>query len=253
MTKQLKTSWESSSSWYDDIVGEKGHYYHEHVILPKLLPLMALDKKKDAAVLDLGCGQGILERHLPKQIEYAGIDLSSSLIKAAKSRNQNPKHTFYVGDITKPLPIADKKFSHIVVVLALQNIEKPDLLLKNVSKHLAKDGQLFLVLNHPCFRIPRQTHWQVDEKKKLQYRRIDSYLSPMKIPIQMHPGKKEGETWSFHHSLSDYSHLLYQENFAISLLEEWISDKKSTGGKARMENRARQEFPLFLSLVCRKF
>ena len=29
-----KTSWEGSHEWYDKIVGEKGHYFHEHVIFP---------------------------------------------------------------------------------------------------------------------------------------------------------------------------------------------------------------------------
>ena len=29
------TSWETSSAWYDKIVGAKGHYYHEQVILPE--------------------------------------------------------------------------------------------------------------------------------------------------------------------------------------------------------------------------
>jgi len=35
-------------------------------------------------------------------------------------------------------------------------------------------------------------------------------------------------------------------------MEEWISDKKSTGAKARMENRSREEFPLFLALLAQK-
>lgn len=252
MTKQPKTSWESSSSWYDDIVGQKGHYYHEHIIIPKLLSLLNVSKTKTPSILDLACGQGILARSIPKQVEYVGVDISPSLIKAAKSRSKNPSHKFFIGDVTKKLPFPIKKFSHIIIILALQNIEKPEMVLKNISDYLAPDGQLFLVLNHPCFRIPRQSSWGIDEKKKLQYRRIDSYISPMKIPIQTHPGKKEGQTWSFHHPLSDFSRWLHQENFVISLMEEWISDKTSSGAKARMENRARKEFPLFLALVCRK-
>jgi len=253
MAKQSKTSWESSASWYDDTVGQKGHYYHEHVILPKLIELM--DLKKGDQLLDLACGQGILSRVIPKYIKYSGVDIAKTLIEAAKKRCLNPLHSFLAQDATKPIPILKNAFTHATIILALQNIEDPLSVLKNAKAHLAKGGSLFLVLNHPCFRIPRQSHWGIDEKKKLQYRRMDSYLSMQKIPIQMHPGqmhseKKQEQTWSFHHSLSDLTHMLFDAGFVISKIEEWASDKKSTGGKARMENRARKEFPLFMTLVC---
>ena len=32
-----KTSFEKSNSWYNKLVGEKGHYYHQKVIIPKIL------------------------------------------------------------------------------------------------------------------------------------------------------------------------------------------------------------------------
>lgn len=251
MTKQIKTSWESSASWYEEIVGEKGHYYHKNVILPKLLSSIDF-KKKNTKILDLACGPAVLARALPKHVQYVGIDLSLSLIRHAKKHAKNPLHTFLKLDATKKLPFPKEEFSDATVILALQNIENPKLLLQNAFHHLQSKGNLFLVCNHPCFRIPRQSHWGIDEKKKLQYRRVDSYLSSLKIPIQMHPGKKKEMTWSFHHSLSDYSKMLRDTGFVILQIEEWISDKKSSGAKAKMENRARREFPLFMTFVCQK-
>jgi hypothetical protein len=35
-------------------------------------------------------------------------------------------------------------------------------------------------------------------------------------------------------------------------MEEWCSDKKSEGAAARMEDRARKEFPLFLTILASK-
>ncbi len=29
-----QTSWQKVSRWYNDAVGEEGHYYHQHLILP---------------------------------------------------------------------------------------------------------------------------------------------------------------------------------------------------------------------------
>src|SRR5262249_49920639 len=110
------------------------------------------------------------------------------------------------------------------------------------------------VLNHPCFRIPRQSSWQVDSEKKIQYRRLDRYLSPMQIPINAHPskGERSATTLSFHHPLSAYSQWLRDAGFVISCMEEWCSDKVSTGSAAKMENRSRAEFPLFLTLLSQK-
>jgi len=45
---------------------------------------------------------------------------------------------------------------------------------------------------------------------------------------------------------------LKENEFTIDIIEEWTSDKESVGKVAKMENRARSEFPLFLALKCRK-
>jgi len=248
-----RSEWENVDKWYDRLVGQEGHYYHRQIVLPKLLKCLDLNNFDSPSLLDLACGQGVLASHLPSHVDYTGIDLAPSLIAAAKKKAQSHQR-FLVADICKPLPLSKKEFTHAVILLALQNVAHPDKALMNAAKHLVPGGILAIVLNHPCFRIPRQSSWLIDEKKKMQCRRIDSYLSPLKIPILMQPGKgKDSETtWSFHHSLSDFSRFLAQAGFAIALIEEWTSDKKSTGKNAKMENRARMEFPLFLTFLAKK-
>ncbi len=243
-----KSSWEGSHQWYDRAVGDKGHYYHQKIILPGVLRLLHLTS--ESTLLDLACGQGILARHIPEEVSYTGIDISPSLIRAATGYKHPKHHRFIIGDVTQKLPLQEK-FSHASLILALQNIEKPLSLFKNVAKHLEAKGLFVIVLNHPYFRIPRQTSWQVDVLKKIQYRRVDRYLSPLKIPIQTHPGQKinSEETLSFHYPLSDYSRWLKEAGFVITEIQEWCSDKTSVGGAAAMENRSRQEFPLFMTLV----
>lgn len=244
------TSWESVSDWYGDLVGERGHYYHEHVILPKLPKLLNL--QKDSKLLDLACGDGILGRTLAKGIDYVGIDISQGLIGQAKAKDNDKKHRYLVGDATQPLQI-EGKFTHAAVILAMQNIEHPENVFANLAKFMEKNGTCVIVFNHPCFRIPRQSSWGVDESKKLQYRRIDRYMTPMNIPIQSHPSKgmQSANTVTFHRPISDYVRFLTESDFVIDGLEEWCSDKKSTGGNSRMENRAREEFPLFLTIRAR--
>lgn len=251
MTPPKNTSWQQVASWYDGIVGQDGHYYHQHVVLPGTLKLLELSA--DSRVLDIACGQGILSRAIPKVRQYLGLDSAKGLIEAAKRGVKNPDYSFMALDATKSWGNVPKNFTHACILLALQNIERADLAIKNASEHLDTKGKLLIVINHPMFRIPRQSGWGIDEKTKQQYRWVNRYASPLKVPITMHPGQKnEHTTWSFHKSLHDYVQMLAQAGFVIKNIEEWQSDKESVGKAAKMENRARAEFPLFMAILAEK-
>ena len=249
MEKQGKsrksTSWEPVAPWYKGIVGDEGHYFHKQIILPGVKRLL----KSSESVLDLACGNGILSRQLLPSIQYHGIDLSPSLIKEAKQNTKSTTHSFSVADITNPLITPAKAYSSAVCILAVQNLSEPKLAFQNAFNALVTKGIFIIVINHPCFRIPRQSSWQIDDVKKIQYRRIDRYMSPLEVPIQTHPGKSSTlSTLSYHHPLTDYVSWLNSAGFFIDTIEEWCSDKESTGKAARMENRARDEFPLFMAI-----
>lgn len=247
----METSWNKVGDWYGKIVGGKGHYFHQHVILPNSLRLLLLDSQSQ--VLDVGCGNGWFSHFIPQSCSYLGVDAAASLIDKARQQNTNSNFDFEILDLTKNLKLKIKNYSHALAILSLQNMEKPDIAIKNVASVVASKGKFLLVLNHPMFRIPRQTEWGIDEKNKAQYRRINRYLSPFKIPIVAHPGEKGSPvTWSFHHSLADYSKFLNDAGFAIEVIEEWISDKTSQGPAAKMENFARQEFPMFMAILAVK-
>lgn len=234
------------SNWYDKLVKDKGHYYHVNVIIPNVLKL--LESKK--SVLDLACGQGVLQRHLDKNIEYLGVDISSNMINKANSYNKNKKHSFISKDLSKIVQFEKKDFEAACIILSLQDIENPSNLLKNAANHLIKNGLLILVINHPCFRIPRQSSWEIDSNKNIQYRRIDKYLSSMKIPICVNYEQNSNSKTiiSNHFPIKTLSEYLFDSGFYIEKIDEWISDKKSTGSKAKMEDRSREEIPLFMSI-----
>lgn len=241
-----KSSWHTVSKWYGGITKGGGHYYHEHVVIPKTLKLLELED--NSMLLDLGCGTGALARQIPKNIIYTGVDIARGMIDEAKKADRNAKHSYVSADVTGDFH-APTTFSHATCILSLQNIKDQNAVIQQASKHLAPKGVLVLVLNHPTFRIPRQSSWQVDPQNKIEYRRINRYLSPLEIPINMHPGEKGSAiTWSYHLPISAYSQFLRDAGFVIEALEEWTSDKQSVGKASRMENRAREEFPLFLAI-----
>ncbi len=246
MNKPKNTSWEQSGKWYNKIVGTRGHYFHENLILPNVLRLLNLEK--NSTLLDIGCGQGILAKKIPPTIEYTGIDLAKNLINYAGQSDKNRKHIYYIADATKPIPSGNRNYSHAAAILALQNIENAASAIQQVSYCLQNKGKFIIVLNHPCFRIPRQSGWGIGENQ-IQYRYINRYMSPLKIPINMHPGKNQSElTWSFHQPLSYYIQSLKANGFLVDSIEEWVSNKTSKGPAAGMENLARSEIPLFLAI-----
>jgi ubiquinone/menaquinone biosynthesis C-methylase UbiE len=245
-----ETSWKQVSDWYDSIVGEKGHYYHRELILPKVLE--SLDLHDGNRLLDIGCGQGVLARVIPKKVRYVGIDKAKPLLNAAEKYGKTNNQTFIHADLTHPWPLAHlSPFSHAACILVLQNIEHPAKIFEQLAKVLQENGRAIFVVNHPYFRIPRQSRWSFDEKTKTQTRELFSYMTPQKIPILTHPGKGSTTTWSFHVPLCEYSAISRAYGFTIEAIDEWCSPKHSTGAAARAENRARKEFPLFMAITFR--
>ena len=79
-------------------------------------------------------------------------------------------------------------------------------------------------------------------------------MSHLEIPIQINPSRDENSKSiiSYHDPISKYFSWLNENGFVVLNLFELISDKKSEGKFKKMEDRAREEFPLFLSLLCEK-
>ena len=244
------TSWGSVSTWYNELV-ENDDSYQTKVIAPNLMRIMGEVKGKH--VLDLACGQGYFSRLLDAQGAIVdALDISPELVEHAK-RKGGTHITYHVGPAHK-LPFLKNGSTDIVIsVLAFQNIENLPEVMAEIARVLSKDGTVYLVLNHPAFRIPQGSDWGFDEGKNVQYRKEEYYLSEKKIVIDMHPGKKGSpKTVSFHHPLQYFFKLFGKYNFAVTRLEEWNSHKKSQPGpREKAEDRARKEFPLFMAVQLR--
>ncbi len=199
--------------------------------------------------MDLGCGAGLFAKEfLAKGAQVIGVDISEDLIKTAQSNAAGGK--FYVGSADNLNFLKNNSIDKITLILAIQNIENVNSVFAECQRVLKNSGKIFLVMNHPAFRVPKHSSWEWDEKNKVQYRRLDRYMSEIGEKIQMHPGEAPKEaTISFHRPLQVYFKSLAKNRFCVARLEEWISHKKSeVGPRAKVEDRARKEFPLFLFL-----
>ncbi|MSU55536.1 MAG: class I SAM-dependent methyltransferase [Candidatus Taylorbacteria bacterium] len=247
------TSWNKVAGWYDEMLESGEGTYQKDLILPNVLRL--LDVKKGEKVLDLGCGQGFFSREVFKVgAEVVGVDLSKNLIDLAIKHS--PKEIKFVVAPADKLGFVDGGTQDAVLCIsAIQNVKNVAGLFSESFRTLKIGGRMLIVMNHPAFRIPKRTSWGFDEVTRFQYRRVDEYLSESVSEINMTPGSDSFvSTVSFHHPLQFYFKALTKAGFLIGRLEEWNSGKTSQPGpRANAENKARKEFPLFLTLEVIKF
>lgn len=266
------TSWEQVASWYDQLLDERGSDLYERVILPGVERLLRAEP--GMRVLDVACGQGIAARRVAAGgAEVVGVDASESLIEAARARaataaegagdgaeadGETPgdtasargSATFLVGDARSIGAMSLGEFDRAMSVMALTNIDPLAPVFEGVAASLKPGGSFVMVISHPAFRVIRNSSWGWDAKARRQYRRVDAYMSPMRQPVQMHPGAAPDiKTWTFHRPLQDYVAALGRAGLAVETLEEWVSPRASVSGpRAKEENRIRAEIPMFLAL-----
>lgn len=244
--------WDPVAAWYDKLVGESGSDYHRNVILPAALKMLA--PQPGESIIDVCCGQGVLARPLLDAGigRFTGVDASPRLIAAARSRHgHDPRAAWLVADVCQPGAWTDASHDAAACLMAVHDVADAVALCANLARALKPGGRAVLVMMHPCFRIPRVSHWGWDADQKIQFRRLDSYRTPLEIPITTHPGKDTGERTAFHHrTLADLLTALGQGGLAVTACEELYSHRRSqaTGPFSKAEHRAAQEFPLFLAV-----
>jgi hypothetical protein len=105
------------------------------------------------------------------------------------------------------------------------------------------------MLTHPCFRIPRRSGWGWDQGRRLQYRRVDRYLSPLAVPMKHYGSSGHGATRSHHRPLERYVNGLAAHGLLIDCLRELATHKApQPGPHARAARQANREIPLFLGM-----
>ncbi len=279
--------WEHVAAWYDEHLTHGPSDLYREVVLPGVLRM--LDVKTGERVLDVACGQGWLARELATAgANVVGVDASPSLITAAKSHGSAAE--FIIGDARElervlgsaPLTRGAEpgSFDAAVSVLALMNIEPLRPVLEGVSRMLRGGGRFVAVMLHPAFRSPGRTSWGWEESSasgypassrrvssddtpprpapRVQYRRVDAYLSIARSDIVMNPGAaahgaEPVHTWTYHRPIGVYVEAMAKAGLLVEAMEEWPSHRRSEPGpRAAVEDRARREIPMFLAVRCVK-
>lgn len=264
------TSWDPVASWYKKWVGKEGSEYHRALAIPAALDLLELSPGE--RLLDIGCGTGVLCRYLPKEVDYTGVDASPRLIAYARAQNASsqghtggPERTgsrrgtrrFLIGDavcLDRTHGLTAAGADAALFLLSIQDMGPLDEVLAGAAWAVSQTGRIVIVMLHPCFRVPRQSGWGWDQERKLQYRRIDAYLSPMVVPVRPVARGHPGSIKHFHAPLYAYVNGLARHGFSIDRMVELAPYPaiERRGPNAKAENRANREIPVFLGLRARR-
>lgn len=93
-------------------------------------------------VIDVGCGTGNLSLALlrsPKVEHVTGIDLSAAYVEHARSRSDDPRLEFAVGDACR-LPFPDGWFDHSLSMLVLQFVPGADAAVREMRRVTRRGG-----------------------------------------------------------------------------------------------------------------
>jgi SAM-dependent methyltransferase len=249
-----QTSWDPLAYWYNGWVGEGGSEHHREVAIPATVRL--LEPRPGERILDLGAGQGVLAPVIVRTgAQYVGVDASPRLLDMAR-KHHGGAGRYILGDARR-LPslegLAAASFDAVVFLLSIQDMDPLEPVLRSAAWALKPGGRVVIMMTHPAFRMPRQSGWGWDEGRKLVYRRIDRYLTPLPIPMKTLPGREStGTTRSFHRPLSMYVNGLADQGLLLDRMDEIPAHKLTTAGEnAKAVDLARREIPLFLGLRAR--
>lgn len=116
-------------------------------VLRQSLPL-------NARILDVGCGNGVISRHLGRiGFNVLGIDVSEKAIEAASSITPMPNVRFLKMG-AEELVASGIKYDAIICSEVLEHLKSPDMLLQVLRSSLASDGKLIITV--PNGQGPRE-------------------------------------------------------------------------------------------------
>jgi SAM-dependent methyltransferase len=247
-SRPTDTSWDRVAGWYDGWVGSQGSHYHRALAIPAVLDL--LDPRPNESILDVGAGQGVLAPYVARAgARYTGVDASARLIGTARRRHGRLGR-FLVGDARRLSTVSGlgaNSQDAAVFLLSVQDMDPLEAVLGSVAWALRPTSRIVMLMTHPAFRVPRHSGWGFDPSRKLAYRRLDAYLSPMDVP--MRSVGREPPTRSFHRPIATYVNALARVGFAVDAMLE-IPDlpPDARPSVARRSSPSNPEIPLFLGL-----
>ena len=179
-------------------------YYKEHATVQEtsaLALIEGLNLRKDEAILDIGCGEGTVTRHIAERIpegHVVGIDISEEMISLAIEEQRLPNLCFECQG-AESFTLQDT-FERVVSFHALHWVKDHASILKQIKKVLKPQGSIHFLMVSGGEKESRIG--EVFERE------------PWKSEIQNY------EERFFNHTAEDYQQLLKEQGFLVERIEE---------------------------------
>jgi SAM-dependent methyltransferase len=204
--------WEAHAGWWQDEFTDGADPEYEE----QILPLVAEHLQGATRVLDVGCGEGQVARHIARAVPGArvvGVEPSDAQLVVARERGGPVR---YVRGRADALPVRDGSFDAAVACLVFEHITEVDAALAEVARSLEPGGIFLFLLNHPLLQVPG-SGWIDDQILGEQYWRVGPYLVEDESWEEIAPGV----TLPFvHRPLSRYVNTLREVGLVVEHMDE---------------------------------
>jgi SAM-dependent methyltransferase len=183
--------WETHAAWWQEQFTQGADPEYED----QILPLVAAQLAGARRVLDVGCGEGQVARHLVGAGAHAdggaarrvvGVDPVRNQIIEAQRRGCGPT---YAQAEAAALPFGDGAFDAAVACLVFEHIESYEQAIGEVARVLAPGGVFLFLLNHPLLQAP-DAGWVIDHlvDPPEEYWRVGAYLRETHLVEEVEKG-----------------------------------------------------------------
>ena len=193
-----ESQWERHAGWWQQTHATGADAEYEE----QILPLVARHASGARRVLDVGCGEGQVARHLARAgADVVGLDPTDAQVARARERGGGPE---YLRARAEALPCASGSFDTVVVCLAIEHVDDHEAAIQEVARVLEPGGRLLFVLCHPLLQAPG-SGWIDDQILGERYWRVGAYLPDDRAFDEVAPGV---ELLFVHRPLSRYVHAM---------------------------------------------
>lgn len=212
--------WNEIGLWWDLNI-EDGDPFHRTFIFPWIKK--NFEYHNPAKVLDLGCGNGSLIKHLYKpSTQFLGVDFSESLLQRAKEKNPHNNVKYIFGDLTHSSLFENLQKSApwdlIISSMVLHDCSNINFLAKSLKNLVSKKGCFLFTIPHPFFNSGYVKTNKNTETGKT-YLEISGYETEKEFLLNGKP-KQPQPHYNFHRTIGRILSAFLNEGLVLSDFKE---------------------------------
>lgn len=233
--KKIANEWDKVSPERQIIIENGKDVSLTYVTVPCII--RNISESNPSKVLDVGCGTGYLTQKLSYYCDFCcGIDVSTECIDIAKRKYSSDK-ILYLNSSIADFKV-DYQFDACTANMVLMTDPEWELSLKRVYEVLKDEGQLFIMITHPCFW---PIYWKYNTENWFNYNKELFIEHDFCTSLS----QSLGVTTHIHRPLSMYVNTLQKIGFEIVKFEEPLPIQGTP-------KEYRYDYPRFLFIKCIK-